>query len=159
MFPLYATAISFKLISQTQPVHVKTAQELLSRMDGERSKVLIAHQGKFRSQWLNVVPCKNPGLGLDDQQLWISIGLRLGANISVANMRHCGKGVERDGLHGLSCTKSAGRFSHEADSGISRLAFNARTAWTAQNWSLFLIFSTSPVGILMLKIVSHFSTF
>ena len=27
---------------------------------------------------------------------------------------HCGKRVERDGLHGLSCTKSAGRFSRHA---------------------------------------------
>ena len=32
----------------------------------------------------------------------------------VAHMCHCGKRVERDGLHGLSCTKSAGRFSRHA---------------------------------------------
>ena len=114
LFSLQARAIGFKLISQTQPVYVKIAQDLISRMDDKRSKVFNAHQGKFASQWLNVVPCKNPDLRLDDQQLWISIGLRLGANISVANMRHCGKGVERDGLHGLSCTKSAGRFSRHA---------------------------------------------
>ena len=53
---------------------------------------------------------KNLGLKLDDQQLRISIGLPLGANICVAHTCHCGKRVERDGLHGLSCTKSAGRF-------------------------------------------------
>ena len=48
--------------------------------------------------------------------------------------------VERDGLHGLSCTKCAGRFSrhatfnsHKADVGISRLAFSARAAWTVPN--------------------------
>ena len=29
-------------------------------------------------------------------------------------MCHCGKRVERDGLHGLPCTKSAGRFSRHA---------------------------------------------
>ena len=50
----------------TQPVYVKTAQDLFSRMDDKRSKVFNAHQGKFRSQWLNVVPCKNLGLKLDD---------------------------------------------------------------------------------------------
>ena len=44
----------------------------------------------------------------------ISIDLRLGANICVAHTCHCGKRVERDGLHGLSCTKSAGRFSRYA---------------------------------------------
>ena len=57
---------------------------------------------------------QNLGLKLDDQQLRISIGLRLGANICVERTCHCGKRVERDGLHGLSCTKSAGRFSRHA---------------------------------------------
>ena len=98
----------------TQPVYVKTAQDLISKTDDNRSKVFNIHQGKFGSQWLNVVPCKNLGLKLDDQQLRISIGLRLGANICVAHLCHCGKRVERDGLHGLSCTKSAGRFSRHA---------------------------------------------
>ena len=98
----------------TQPVYVKTAQDLISRMDDKRSKVFYAHQGKLGSQWLNVVPCKNLGLKLDDQQFRTSIGLRLGANICVAHKCHCGKRVERDGLHGLSCTKSAGRFSRHA---------------------------------------------
>ena len=83
-------------------------------MDDKRSKVFNAHQGKFRTQWLNIVPCKNLLLKLDDQQLRISISLRLGANICLAHTCHCGKRVERDGLHGLSCTKSAGRFSRHA---------------------------------------------
>ena len=77
----------------TQPVFVKTTQDLISRMDDKRSTVFIAHQGKFGSQWLNVVPCKNQGLKLDDQHLRISIGLRLGANICVAHTCHFGKRV------------------------------------------------------------------
>ena len=64
-------------------------------MDDKLSKVFNAHQGNFRSQWLNVVPC-------------------FGANTFVAHTCHCGKKVERDGLHGLSRTKSAGRFSRHA---------------------------------------------
>ena len=83
-------------------------------MDDKLSKIFNAHQGKFVSQWLNVVPCKNLGLKLDDQQLRFSIGLRLCANICVAHTCHCGKRVDCDGLHGLSCTKSAGRFSRHA---------------------------------------------
>ena len=39
-----------------------------------------------------------PRLKLNDQQLRISIGLRLGGNICVAHTRLCGKRVERDGL-------------------------------------------------------------
>ena len=98
----------------TQPVFVKTARELISRLDDKRSKVFNTHQGKFGCQWRNIVPCKNLGLKLDDQQLRISIGLRLGASICVAHTLHCGKRVKRDGLHGLSSTKSAGHFLRHA---------------------------------------------
>ena len=48
---------------------------------------------------------------LDDQQFRILIGLRLGANICVALFCHCGKQFDRDGLHGLSWTRSSGCFS------------------------------------------------
>ena len=95
----------------TQPVYVKTAQDLISRMDDKRSNVFNTPQDNFGSQWLNVVPCKNLGLKLHDQQLRVSIGLRLGANICVAHTCHCGKRVERDDLHGLSCVKGAGLLS------------------------------------------------
>ena len=76
--PLYGTQKNC-----TQPVNIKTAQDLISRLDDKRSKVFNAHQGNFGSQWLNVVPCKNLGLNIDNQQLRILIGLRLGANICV----------------------------------------------------------------------------
>ena len=79
-----------------------------------RSKVFNAHQSKFESEWLNVVSCKNRGLKLDNQQLRISIGLRLGDNICVAHTCHRGKRVKRDALHGLSCTKNAGHSSRHA---------------------------------------------
>ena len=78
----------------THPVYVKTAKELISRIDDKCSKAFNAHQGKFGSEWLNVVPCKNLGLKLDDQLLRISIDLRLEANICVAHTCHCGKRVE-----------------------------------------------------------------
>ena len=73
--------------------------------------VLNAHQVTFGSQWLKVLSYKNLGLKGNDQQHRISNGLRLGANICVAHTCHRGKRVEQDSLHGLSCTKSAGRFS------------------------------------------------
>ena len=75
----------------TQPVFVKTAQDLFSRMDDKHRKVLNVHQGMFRSQWLNVVPCEKLGLKLNYQQLRISIGWLLGANICVAHTCHSGE--------------------------------------------------------------------
>ena len=50
----------------TQPVYVKTTQDLISRLDEKQSKVFNANQGQFGSQWLNVVPCKSLGLKFDD---------------------------------------------------------------------------------------------
>ena len=44
--------------------------------------------------WLNIVPCKRLDLKFDDEQIRISIGLRLGALICVAHTCHCGKRVE-----------------------------------------------------------------
>ena len=142
--PLSFRPEKFDLFTATQKnwiqrVYVKTAQDSISRMDDKRSKVFNAHQGKFGSQWLIVVPCKNLGLKFDDQQLRIPSGLRLGANTCVAHTCHCGKRVERDGVHGLSCTKSAGRFSRLATLNslikqtLGSLGFNARIAWTVPN--------------------------
>ena len=59
--------------------------------------------------------CKNLGLKLDDQQLRVSIGLRVGTNICVAHRGHCGKKVERDGFHCPFCAKIADRFSRHAN--------------------------------------------
>ena len=83
-------------------------------MEDKRSKIFNARQGKFGPQWLNVVPCKSLGLKREDQQLGISIGLPLEANICVARTCYCDKSVERDALQSLSFTKSAGCFSRHA---------------------------------------------
>ena len=63
---------------------------------------------------VDFVPCKNLGLKLDGQQLWILTGLRLVTNIVVEHTCHCGKRIERDGLQGLFCTKSADHISRHA---------------------------------------------
>ena len=63
----------------TQPVYANTAQGLISWTDDKCSKLFTAHKVKFGSQCLSVVSCKNLGPKFDNQQLWIPIGLRLGA--------------------------------------------------------------------------------
>ena len=66
-------------------------------MDDKRSEVFNAHQGKFGSQWLNVVEL-----------------VQVSEPTFVLRIRATVVKVERDGLHGLSCTKSASRFSRHA---------------------------------------------
>ena len=77
----------------------------------ENVKRLNAYQDPFGSAWLNVVPSKNLGLKLTDQQLRISLSLRLSAKICKKHNCRCGKLVEENVHHGLSCARSAGCFS------------------------------------------------
>ena len=77
----------------------------------ENVKRLNAYQDPFGSAWLNVVPSKYLGLKLTDQQLRLSLSLRLGAKICEKHTCRCGKLVEENGHHVLSCARSAGRFS------------------------------------------------
>ena len=77
-------------------------------------KRLNAYQDPFGSTWLKVVPSKSL-LKLTDQQLPISLSLRLGAKFCEKHTCRCGKLLEGNGHHGLSsgvsCARSAGRFS------------------------------------------------
>ena len=50
-------------------------------------------------------------LKLTDQQLRISLSFRLGAKICEKHTCRCGKLIEENGHHGLSCARSAGRFA------------------------------------------------
>ena len=57
-------------ITQSQLVNVWAAQELISRIDENRSNILNSHQCKLESKLFNVVSCRNRG------------GLKLGYMIS-----------------------------------------------------------------------------
>ena len=74
-----------------------------------------ACQDRFGSQWLNVIPCKKLSLKLSNHQLRIAIGLRLGSKMCERHKCVCGKVVTEDSWHGLSCLKSAGRFSRHSN--------------------------------------------
>ena len=95
----------------TSPLSDATFDQLNTDLDAENVKRLNAYQNPFGSAWLNVVPSKNLGLTLTDQQLRISLSLRLGSKICEKHTCRCGKLVEENGHHGLSCARSAGRFS------------------------------------------------
>ena len=74
-----------------------------------------AFQNIFGSQWLNVIPYKNLRLKLSKEQLRIAIGLRLGSKICERHKCVRGKDVIEDSWHGISCLKSAGRFSRHSN--------------------------------------------
>ena len=59
--------------------------------------------------WLHAIPLANIGLRLDDLAISLAVGLRLGGPLAHAHACVCGATVQADGLHGLSCLRSAGR--------------------------------------------------
>ena len=91
----------------TSPLADVIFDQLITDLDAENVRRLNAYQDPFGSAWLNVVPSKNLGLKLTDQQLRISLSLRLGAKICEKHTCRCGKLVEENGHHGLSCKRSA----------------------------------------------------
>ena len=99
----------------TEPIFDSEIADLILRLEPTDVKRLNAFQDRFGSQWLNVIPCKNLRLKLSNQQLRIAIGLRLGSKICVRHKCVCGKDVTEDGWHGLTCLKSAGRFSRHSN--------------------------------------------
>lgn len=52
---------------------------------------------------------------MDDNSLRICIALRLGCSVCLPHTCICGSLVSADGLHGLSCQKSAGRNQRHAE--------------------------------------------
>ena len=99
----------------TEPIFDSEIAELILRLEPTDVKRFNAFQDRFGSQWLNVIPCKNLRLKLSNQQLRIAIGLRLGSKICELHKCVCGKDVTEDGWLGLSCLKSAGRFSRHSN--------------------------------------------
>jgi hypothetical protein len=65
--------------------------------------------------WLQAVPSKNIGTFIDGQILQIYVGLRLDCNLYQSHVCSCGNFVNETGIHGLSCSKSKGRFLRHSD--------------------------------------------
>ena len=79
-----------------------------SRNPTERARLLAVSQ-KHASDWLEALPSATLGLKLENKQFRIACALRLGAKVCHQHTCICGKQVEEDGIHGLSCQKSVGR--------------------------------------------------
>ena len=86
---------------------LRMQQLLHSSLGADRARLLEGGTSGF-GFWIHTLPSANLGHRLLDQEVRISIGLRLGAQIVSEHSCVCGIRVHPDGYHGLSCRRSAG---------------------------------------------------
>ena len=87
---------------------------------------ILASNSEHSGDWLHALPSAPLGLRLSDEELRISVGLRLGVPLVVEHICRCGALVLADGHHGLSCARSSGRSSrHTAVNGLIARAFRS----------------------------------
>lgn len=82
--------------------------DLLTSSEPVERARLLASSSKESSKWLQVVPSSQLGLLLDNNTARIAVALRLGSQICEEHVCVCGKLVEKNGRHGLSCSSSQG---------------------------------------------------
>ena len=88
-------------------------ESLLSSCHDQESRArLLAARSRESGAWLNAPPVSSLGLRMSNEILRTAIGLRLGAPIVQPHTcTHCGKDVDHQARHGLSCRSSQGRIS------------------------------------------------
>ena len=92
------------------PASKRTLKTLIEdSTDSTESARLKEVSQTHASDWLEALPSPSLGLKLENQQFRIACALRLGAKVCHHHTCICGKEVASDGIHGLSCQRSAGR--------------------------------------------------
>ncbi|XP_063368267.1 uncharacterized protein LOC134656640 [Cydia amplana] len=91
-----------------------SVDSLLNRSTGRERARLLASASKESGEWLRAYSSPNTGTFLTPDTLRIATCLRLGVRVCAPHRCPCGSEVDELGHHGLSCQKSAGRFSRHA---------------------------------------------
>jgi len=87
-----------------------TLNSLLNTNNPWNHCLLLAAQESHNVVWSEAFQIASVGNLLSPDELRIAIALLTGAKILESSRYRCGKVVDELGLHGLSCTKNAGRF-------------------------------------------------
>ena len=87
-----------------------------SNMDQAR---ILADSAPHSGDWLHAIPSSNWGLLLENEELRIAVGLRIGAPLCLPRECVCGGTVDALGHHWFVCKKGAGKqISHSLMNGV-----------------------------------------
>ena len=99
--------------------HIVVERTYKNLLDGSSNTAvrscLLGVTSPYAGAWLEALPVASLGTRLDEESVRIAVSLRLGAPICLAHKCKCTAQVQNDGLHGLDCKKSAGRFARHAE--------------------------------------------
>lgn len=99
---------------------------LLNASDAAGKARLLASHSPSSGSWLRALPSSALGLRLSNEEVRISVGLRIGAELASPHSCVCGTLVATNGHHGLSCRRSAGRHvRHRLANDVIARAFRA----------------------------------
>jgi len=76
--------------------------------DVDRARLLVV-ASLHSDDWLHAPPITSVSLRLSDEAIRIAVARRLGCKACEPHISVCGKAVDAQGLHGLSCRKTASR--------------------------------------------------
>lgn len=97
-------------------INIRATKSSFNCVDKADAARFLASQNTESSHWLNVLPSKIIGTLLSDSTFRISVALRYGCDVCIPHDCSCGEAfVNSDGIHGLSCRHSAGRFGRHSE--------------------------------------------
>jgi Reverse transcriptase (RNA-dependent DNA polymerase) len=107
--PLPIGIEGFKQRAWDQPYIQSVTDHLLSISNSVDKARLLAVSTPHSGDWLHTLPIASCGLRLENEDVRVAVGLRLGTALCQPHQCSCGAMVEVNGLHGLSCKLGPGK--------------------------------------------------
>ena len=107
-------ATACKQRARDEPMVKDNINHLFATASQRDKSRLLAVTSSNCGDWLHALPIASCGLRLENEDIRVAVGLRLGAALYQAHQCPCGALIEVNGLHGLSCKLGSGKHSRHA---------------------------------------------
>ena len=87
---------------------------MLDEVDQISRAILLAVSEKESGLWLQALPIPTLRTVFDPETFRVAIALQVGSDVCVPHTCSCCRLMDAKGIHGLSCTNSAGRHQRHA---------------------------------------------